>query len=704
MHSRVMHSRGAFPFSAIVGQDELKLALCVNAVDPLVGGALIRGERGSGKTTVVRALGGILPMQRVVAGCPYRCDPGDRGTMCAACAALDPDVIPVATERMRIVELPVSASLERVVGGIDIEAALRHGVTRFSPGILASANRNVLYLDEVNLTSDSVVDALLDVAASGINAVEREGISFTHPARFVLVGSMNPQEGELRPQLLDRFGVCVDVRGFADVERRAEVADREAAFRCRDPGFAARYEQADRGLGASIKAARAGLGGVSIAPALARVICQTCADAGVAGHRADVVMHHAAMALAALRSRRRVTRADVGDAATLALAHRARRPIERPVPVPPQDGQDDPAEPPQTRTDPGNVEMHQPRMPHPGPPDDAEDLSGDDTALPDDTAPPPSPEGGDAEDSGARGNADTGEGGRLVTAAREGRVDVPLVELRRTRRARAASGKRMLSEATDHRGRYVRSRAQDPVTDVALDATLRAAAPHQIGRGRGPGEPLRLHRDDLRQKVREHKVGSLVVFLVDGSASMGARERMAMTKAVILSLLHDAYVRRDRVAAIVFRGRSAQTVLEPTSSVSFAQRQLAELAVGGSTPMAHGLWSAYQLIRRAQHLDPTLRPLLIMVSDGYPNVAMSDGDPYRECVDIAERIGRDSIDVLVVDSARPALADVAVPMYEDLRPAACQALAERMGAAYFPMTQMSANQLGRLVIRLRARR
>jgi magnesium chelatase subunit D len=703
MHSRVMHSRGTFPFSAIVGQDELKLALCVNAVDPLVGGALIRGERGSGKTTVVRALGGILPMQRVVAGCPYRCDPGDRGTMCAACAALDPDVIPVATERMRIVELPVSASLERVVGGIDIETALRHGVTRFSPGILASANRNVLYLDEVNLTSDSVVDALLDVAASGINAVEREGISVTHPARFVLVGTMNPQEGELRPQLLDRFGVCVDVRGFADVEQRAEVADREAAFRRRDPGFAARYEQADRGLGASIEAARAGLAGVSIAPALARMICQTCVGAGVAGHRADVVMHHAAMALAALRSRRRATQADVSDAATLALAHRARRPIERPVPVPPQDGQDDPAEPPKTRADPGNVEMHQPRTPHPGPPDDAEDLSQDGTAPPADAA-PPSPEGGDAADSGARRDADTGEGGRLVTAAREAKVDVPLVELRRTRRARAASGKRMLSQATDHRGRYVRSQAQDPVTDVALDATLRAAAPHQIGRGRGPGEPLRLHRDDLRQKVREHKVGSLVVFLVDGSASMGARERMAMTKAVILSLLHDAYVRRDRVAAIVFRGRSAQTVLEPTSSVSVAQRQLADLAVGGSTPMAHGLWSAYQLIRRAQHLDPTLRPLLIMVSDGYPNVAMSDGDPYRECTDIAERIGRDRIDALVVDSARPALADVAVPMYEDLRPAACRALAERMGAAYFPMTRMSANQLGRLVIRLRARR
>src|SRR5580698_9432666 len=390
-----MHSRGTFPFSAIVGQEDLKLALCVNAVDPLLGGALIRGERGSGKTTVVRALGGILPIQRVVVGCRYRCDPDDRGAMCAACAALGQ--VPVATERMRLVELPVSATLDRVVGGIDIEAALRHGVTRFSSGILAAANRNVLYLDEVNLISDGVVDALLDAAASGVNTVEREGISVTHPARFVLVGTMNPQEGELRPQLLDRFGVCVDVRGFADVEQRAEVAAREAAFRRRDPGFAARYEQADRGLGASIEAARAGLGGVSIAPALARVICQTCADAGVAGHRADVAIHHTAATLAALRSRRRVTPADVNDAAALALAHRARRPIERPVPLPPQDDQGDPADAPGTRPDSGTIEMHQPRAPHLGPPDEAAQRSTDDTA--------PSSEGGDAEDRGGQGDA-----------------------------------------------------------------------------------------------------------------------------------------------------------------------------------------------------------------------------------------------------------------------------------------------------------
>ncbi len=692
-----MLRRTRFPFSAVVGQEMVRLALLVNAVDPLLGGALIRGERGSGKTTIVRALGGVLPMQRVVAGCPFRCDPDDRGAMCADCVELDVDAVPIAVERMRIVELPISASLERVVGGIDIEAALRRGVTLFSPGILAAANRNVLYLDEVNLISDCVVDALLDVAASGVNTVEREGVSFTHPARFVLVGTMNPMEGELRPQLLDRFGVCVDVRGSDDVAQRVEVAENEAAVRCGDFAFLSRHDDADRKLAASIESAGAALRDVGLAPTLARQISEMCLDAGVAGHRADVVMHHAAVALAALRRRRRAVPKDVHDAAQLALAHRARRAIERRAPVPAPDGQGDTSgDRPDAHRDPGTVEMHQSRVPRPDGQNASAGADGSDSD-------PPSADRG-ADDTGGRRDGGADDGGHLVVLPDPRDVEVPMVELPRTRRPRAASGRRMLSEAADHRGRYVAARRQDPVTDVAIDATLRVAAPRQIQRGRKPGQPLRLHRDDLRQKVREHKVGSLVVFLIDGSASMAAQERMAMTKTVILSLLHDAYVRRDRVAAIVFRGRAARVALRPTSSVSLAQQHLSDLAVGGSTPMAHGLWSGYQLIRQELRLDPTLRPLLVMVSDGYPNVAMGGGDPYAECVEIAQRIRRDGIDALVVDSARPPPDDVAVPMYEDLRPAACQAIAEHMGAAYYPMTRMSAHELGRVVVRLRAHR
>jgi len=689
--------RAQLPFSAVVGQDMVKLALLINAVDPLVGGALIRGERGSGKTTVVRALGGILPMQRVVAGCPYRCDPDDPVAMCTHCAARDPNTVQVALERMKIIELPIGAPLERVVGGIDIAAALTRGVIRFSPGILAAAHRNVLYLDEVNLASDGVVDALLDVAASGINTVEREGVSLTHPARFVLVGTMNPQEGELRPQLLDRFGLCVDVTGLTDIHHRADVAECVAAVDRRDPGFLTRHGRADAELAATIESARARLDHVSISAGLAVRICQTAVDAGAAGHRADVVMHHAARALAALRERRRATPGDLDDAAQLALAHRARRPIERRVPAPTSPG-DESAEPAPPRQAPGNVEMHQPHAQRPNPADDAGPPSGNDNS------PTQSPGGENRDDGGGYGGSEPDHGDQLNTAAIDGDMGIPLIELPRTRWRRVASGKRMLSEATDRRGRYVGARAQHPITDIAVDATLRVAAPHQIGRGRRPGQPLVLYPDDLRQKVREHKVGSLVVFVVDGSASMAAEQRMAMTKSVILALLQDAYVRRDRVAAIVFRGREAATVLAPTASVSFARRHLADLAIGGSTPMAHGLWSGYQLIRREQRLDLTLRPLLVVVTDGYPNVAMGGSDPTEECLEIATRIGRDGIDTLLVDSARHPLTDVAVPMYEDLRPTICPLLAEHMGAVYFAMTSMSADQLRRVVLRLRARR
>jgi magnesium chelatase subunit D len=700
--------RTVLPFSAIVGQDGAKLALRMNAIDPLIGGVLIRGHRGTGKTTLARALGSILPMQRVVAGCPFRCDPDDPGAMCDQCrsrAGRGPGP-PVATERMRVVELPVSASLDRVVGGIDVTAALRSGVTRFSPGILAAANRNILYVDEVNLAGDAVVDALLDAAASGVNTVEREGISVAHPARFALVGTMNEQEGQLRPQLLDRFGLCADLAGSGDLDERAEIAERDAAFRAGDPVFGAEYEAADLELARSITMARAQLGGVTASADLVRLICQTCVNAHVVGHRADIVMYHAVMALAAAQGRRRPTPADVQAVAVLALAHRGRRPVERPGPTAATPGSADQRD---TGTGRADAQVRPAGPTGPGSPDEpspdgragnAGRGSADGAAAPGSRADArPAQGGGTALDG-----ADGGDGAQHVTRPGRSGPGVPLVELPRSPRPRAASGRRMLSEAADGRGRYVAARLQEPVTDVAIDATLRAAAPHQLGRGWRPGEPLRLRRGDLRQKIREHKVGSLVVFIVDASASMAARQRMEMTKAVILALLRDAYVRRDRVAAVAFGGRSARVTLPPTSSVLAAERQLAELPVGGSTPLPHGLLTGYQLIRREQRLDVSLRPLIVLVTDGYPNVSLGTRDPYSESLMLADQIRRDGIGALVVDSGHRAAADASVPMYEDLRPAVCRPLADRMGAAYFVMPHASAAQLRHLVVRLRARR
>src|SRR5690348_13019587 len=248
--------RYSYPFTAIVGQDKMKLALVLNAINPSIGGVLIRGEKGTGKSTAVRALARLLPDQKVVEGCHFGCHPDNPEEWCWECRErAQHGELPATTRRMRVVELPINASEDRVVGTIDLEAALKEGSRRFEPGVLAEANRNILYVDEVNLLDDHIVDVLLDAAAMGVNVVEREGVSVAHPSRFILVGTMNPEEGELRPQLLDRFGLCVDVEGIADADQRVEIALRDAAFRSGEQAFADRFREADTEVGATIVAA-----------------------------------------------------------------------------------------------------------------------------------------------------------------------------------------------------------------------------------------------------------------------------------------------------------------------------------------------------------------------------------------------------------------------------------------------------------------
>src|SRR5437879_1215735 len=305
--------RYSYPFTAIVGQDEMKMALVLNAINPTIGGVLIRGEKGTGKSTAVRALARLLPEQEVVAGCHFGCHPDDRESLCQDCRTLleDTGKLPSTTRRMRVVELPINASEDRVVGTIDLEAALKEGARRFEPGVLAEGNRNILYVDEVNLLDDHIVDVLLDAAAMGVNVVEREGVSIMHPARFILVGTMNPEEGELRPQLLDRFGLCVDVEGIRDPDLRVEITERDAAFRSGEPGFAERFLASDREMAASLVDAIAAFPGVSLSGRHARLVSAICVQAAVHGHRGDVVTGRTARALAALRGREAPTSADV---------------------------------------------------------------------------------------------------------------------------------------------------------------------------------------------------------------------------------------------------------------------------------------------------------------------------------------------------------------------------------------------------------
>src|SRR5258707_2826888 len=323
--------RHSYPFTAIVGQESMKLALILNAIVPTIGGVLIRGEKGTGKSTAVRGLARLLPEHDVVEGCHFRCDPSDIEALCADCRVRlkEAGVLPTYKRRMRVVELPINSSEDRVVGTIDIEAALRTGSKRFEPGVLADANRNILYVDEVNLLDDHIVDVLLDAAAMGVNVVEREGVSFAHPSRFILIGTMNPEEGELRPQLLDRFGLCVDVEGIRDPDQRVLIAERDAAFKRGNHEFANEFAAADNNLSRALAEAIAAVKDVRVTRGHARLISSICVEAAVLGHRADVVIDHASRALAAYRRHATPSREDIYDAATLALAHRARQPLRR---------------------------------------------------------------------------------------------------------------------------------------------------------------------------------------------------------------------------------------------------------------------------------------------------------------------------------------------------------------------------------------
>src|SRR6266849_5858259 len=315
--------RYSYPFTAIVGQDEMKLALVLNAINPSIGGVLIRGEKGTGKSTAVRALARLLPDQQVVEGCHFGCHPDDPEDWCADCRERSrAGKLPVATRRMRVVELPINASEDRVVGTIDLEAALKEGSRRFEPGVLAAANRNILYVAEVNLLDDRIVAVLLDAAAMGVNTVEREGVSVSHPSRFILVGTMNPEEGELRPQLLDRFGLCVDVEGIRDLDQRVSIVEKRAHWESDPNGFYQQHAESEQDIRSHISEGIATFPEVDLPREILRLVAQISIALEVDGHRSDLVCARAAQAKAAYDSDDEVKVNHVSDVAEMVFAHR----------------------------------------------------------------------------------------------------------------------------------------------------------------------------------------------------------------------------------------------------------------------------------------------------------------------------------------------------------------------------------------------
>ncbi|MFF0086225.1 putative cobaltochelatase [Streptomyces canus] len=614
-----------FPFTAVVGQEDLRLALLLNAVSPAVGGVLVRGEKGTAKSTAVRALSALLPEVAVVPGCRFSCDPVAPDPSCpdgpheAGSGGMRPS---------RMVELPVGASEDRLVGALDIERALAEGVKAFEPGLLADAHRGILYVDEVNLLHDHLVDLLLDAAAMGASYVEREGVSVRHASKFLLVGTMNPEEGELRPQLLDRFGLTVEVAASREPDQRVEVVRRRLAYDDDPAGFAARWADEERAVRQRIVAARELLPSVRLGDGALRQIAATCAAFEVDGMRADIVMARTATALAAWAGRTDVLAEDVRQAALLALPHRRRRnPFDAP-------GLDE------DKLD-----------------ETLEEFSGEGDEDPDPDGPggdggqPPSSDGPQA-DGGSGAQPEAGDGGEpQPSGAGSGEQSAARAsEPFRTRvlsvpgLGDGAAGRR--SRARTEHGRTTGARRpQGALTKLHLAATVQAAAPHQRARGR-TGRGLVVRRDDLRQATREGREGNLVLFVVDASGSMAARQRMSAVKGAVLSLLLDAYQRRDKVGLVTFRGSAAEVALPPTSSVDAAAARLETLPTGGRTPLAAGLLRAHEVLRVERLRDPARRALVVVVTDGR---ATGGPEPVALAGRAARLFAADGVASVVVD-------------------------------------------------------
>jgi magnesium chelatase subunit D len=615
-------TKTVYPFCAIVGQEKMKLGLILNVINPKIGGVLLRGEKGTGKSLAVRALAHLLPEVDVVNDCPFHCDPASSKEMCDTCSAkvANGEKLPAAKRSVSVVDLPIGATEDRLVGTIDIEKAIKTGEKHFEPGLLAEANRNILYIDEVNLLDDHLVDVLLDAAAMGINFVEREGVSFSHPAKFVLVGTMNPEEGELRPQLLDRFGLAVDVKGIPYREARAEIVRRRVAFETDPPSFVTNRQEEQEKIRNKIVDASKLLPKVKLSDEMLDLITQICVDFAVDGHRADITIHKTACTIAAFRGRTEVTEEDVREAAELALPHRLHR---QPFEEPKQEQQ-------QIQESIQRWRQNQENEPPPendSPPDDSSD----------------SPLEREEPEREQVFEADPPHKVRPL--------ETPVLD----QMQRSGSGRRSKSRSNSKTGRYVDNVIpKGKIEDLAFDATLRAAAPFQNRRRKENGgqQALLIEKCDLREKVRERKMGNLIVFVVDASGSMAAEERMTATKGAILSLLLDAYQRRDRVGMVVFRKNRAELVLPPTNSVELAQKCLTKLPTGGRTPLAHGLILGLETIREYIRRDKEAIPLLALVSDGRANVNLNGGDPVEESKAVARKIKSAGITSIGIDTER----------------------------------------------------
>ncbi|HEY4454411.1 MAG TPA: VWA domain-containing protein, partial [Pseudonocardiaceae bacterium] len=630
-------------------------------------------EKGTAKSTVVRALAALLPELDVVVDCRFGCDPANVDPNCPD----GPHVRPPARRRpARLIELPIGATEDRLIGSLDLERALTEGVRAYQPGLLAAAHRGVLYVDEVNLLHDHLVDLLLDAAAMGRAHVEREGVSVSHASSFLLVGTMNPEEGELRPQLLDRFGLTVQVSAAREVNTRTEVIRRRLAFEADPDGFAARWADEDKQLADRIATARALLPSVRLTDTELRRIAAVCAAFEVDGMRADLVVARTAIAHAAWRGGDEVNADDVEIGVRLALPHRRRRdPFDEPgldedqltkalEDAAEQAGEPQPDDNPEPDDDPDGPGSGQP-------PAESRDQQGESGSQHDNQQGQPQQRGGEQQAP------------QPAPSFRARLIELPGL-------GEGAPGRRSRSRTPSGRVVRVADTAPNAGSGLHLLGTLAAAAPHQLARGRsGPG--LKLKGEDLRAAVHEGRESNLVLFAVDTSGSMAAKQRMSAVTGAVLSLLRDAYQRRDQVGVITFRGAEAEVALPPTSSIDAAVRRLAKLRTGGRTPLAEGLLRARKVLAVQRLRDPRRRPLLVVLTDGRATSAARGHDPVHDALRAAALLAADGVASVTVDCE-----------HGPVRLGLAARVADALGGACLTLPELSAEHVAGVVHAARA--
>jgi len=635
-----------FPFSAIVGQENVKKALILNAINPSIAGVLIKGDKGTGKTTAVRALADLLPSLKVVKGCPFNCDPGDKSSLCDSCISED---MKIGDKKMRVVELPLGSTEDRVLGSINIEKALKEGIKVLEPGILAEANRNILYIDEINLLDDNIVDVLLDAAAYGMNIVEREGISLSHPSRFILVGTMNPAEGELRPQLSDRIGMHIVVHSIMDIKDRVEIMSRREEFESDPEAFVDRFRGEQEEILENILNARKLLKDINVSSEIMKAIAHVSVSVGVDGHRADIAILKTAKTIAAYNKHVEVTYDDLEEAMLLVLGERLpksyeqekiKQMLEKAISSMEDEDEEKESHKDQSQEDSNETNPEGGEEPDEPPKDD--DLGHEEN--PDDEQnetvtmsqkPVKQPEGQGEEKKGVKLQSKEDEDSKVDVEE----IDIKkLLKMKGTKKSRLY-GKRVNSKT--QKGKYVKSKIpKKDSRDIAIDATLRAAAIRSNG-------SIKVENDDIRQKVRKHGARASIALVVDISGSMFFQRKANKVKGILNQLIDDTALHNDRISIIGFKGQDAEVIVPATRRAISFKDHVDNIRVGGTTPLASGIKKGFEVLKKEKTARKYV-PIMIILTDGMPNVGINE-DPTRDAINAAKNLKENDITTIVVN-------------------------------------------------------